>query len=146
MAERKHIGSGSYLQGLNDVIDALQTAVGNMEKKTSHGLADALLYVGTESQNKAPVESGDLRGSLEITIDSEPYANGNPGGGIDIIRDVPDNALKGMISYNTPYAANQHEHTEYDHPMGGQAKYLESVLVNDGARIIKLIAGGKADD
>ena len=105
------------------------------------GLKDALLYVATESQNKAPVDTGDLRGSVLVEMDNTVIAKGNESGGITITGNAPENSTKGSVSYNTPYAANQHEHTEYDHPLGGQAKYLESVITGEKDRILQLIAG-----
>ncbi len=140
MAKRIHINKEDYLKGLKDAVQNIQDAVDKMEHKSVQGLAKALMFVGAESQNKAPVDTGDLRGSLEIDIDDTMIAKGISGGGIDEISDVPENGRVGTISYNTPYAANQHEHTEYDHPLGGQAKYLESVMINEKDRIVAIIA------
>lgn len=36
--------------------------------------------------------------------------------------------VRAVISFNTPYAAVQHERTDYEHPRGGNAKYLEGPL------------------
>lgn len=38
------------------------------------------------------------------------------------------NRIEGRVTYNTPYAARQHEETTWRHPRGGQAKYLEQPL------------------
>ena len=142
MAKRQHIDSGCYLKGLQDTIENIQAAIDKIEQGSVQGLADALMYVGAESQNRAPVETGDLRGSLEVEAGGTIIAKGKTGGGIDIIADPPENGTHGSVSYNTPYAAAQHEHTEYDHPLGGQAKYLESVLVEEQDGILKLVGGG----
>lgn len=37
--------------------------------------------------------------------------------------DVPFDVAK--VAFDAVYAAVQHEHVEYEHPQGGQAKYLE---------------------
>lgn len=140
MAKRQNIPEGEYLKGLNDVLESIQNAVDRMERKSVKGLAKALIFVGDESQQRAPVETGDLRGSLEITIDGVPIAHGESGGGITQLGGVPEEGTVGTISYNTPYAATQHEHTEYDHPLGGQAKYLESVLQTERDTVLRLIA------
>lgn len=146
MSKRQNIPESEYLKGLNDVIENIQEAVDNMVNGSVQGLADALLYVASESQQRAPVDTGDLRGSVEVKINSEDYAHGEKGGGLTVNGNIPESAdtdrVVGEVSYNTKYAANQHEHTEYDHPKGGQAKYLESVLVEEKDRILKLIAGG----
>ena len=168
MAKRIDIPSGDYLKGLNDVIENLQEEIDKMQHNSVAGMKDALLYVANESQKRAPVEFDDLRGSVIVEIDNTVIAKGNPsnlsdeekkkrikegsvqsdsGTGLTIIsEEVPESATVGSVSYNTPYAADQHEHTEYDHPLGGQAKYLESVLTGEQDRILQLIANGKIDE
>ena len=141
MAKRIDIPSGDYLKGLNDVIENLQEEIDKMKAQSVEGLKDALLYVADESQKRAPVDTGDLRGSVLVEMDNTVIAKGNENGGLSITGDAPENSTKGSVSYNTPYAANQHEHTEYAHPLGGQAKYLESVLTGEKDRILQLIAG-----
>lgn len=59
------------------------------------------------SQRDAPIEEGTLRGSGEIEIRETSFG------------------AEAVISFNTPYAAKQHEELEYDHPRGGKPKYLE---------------------
>jgi hypothetical protein len=59
---------------------------------------------------QAPIREGTLRGSGHIEDLSGP--------GI-IARE---------ISFNTPYAARQHEELTWKHPRGGKAKYLEDPL------------------
>lgn len=146
MAKRQNIPESEYLKGLNEAVENIQEAVDNLEHGSVVGLANALLYIATESQQRAPIDTGDLRGSVEVKINNESYAKGQSGGGITVNGTIPDNheneTVIGEVSYNTKYAANQHEHTEYDHPKGGQAKYLESVLVEEKDRILKLIAEG----
>lgn len=41
-------------------------------------------------------------------------------------QDYDANGVSGAVSYNTPYAARQHEEVGYAHPGGGEAKYLEN--------------------
>jgi hypothetical protein len=146
MAKEVNIPGGQYLKGLDTVVENIQAVVDKLAAKSTKGLADALLFVGTESQQRAPVDTGDLRGSLQVTLDGSPIAVGIKGSGITAVTPIPDKAIKGEISYNTKYAARQHEHIEYDHPRGGQAKYLESVLVENSDRILKLMADGMLGD
>lgn len=141
MAKRIDIPREDYLKGLNNVIENLQEEIDKLKVQSVEGLKDALLYVATESQNKAPVDTGDLRGSVLVEMDNTVIAKGNENGGLSITGNAPENSTKGSVSYNTPYAADQHEHTEYNHPLGGQAKYLESVLTGEKDRILQLIAG-----
>lgn len=63
--------------------------------------------IGGRSVRDAPIDEGTLRGSMEIEM-----------------REIPGGA-EAEISFNTPYAARQHEEMEWEHPRGGKAKYLE---------------------
>jgi len=146
MGVRIEFAEGEYLKGLKEIEQNIQKEVDKLESKSSQGLADALLYVATESQQRAPVDTGDLRGSVQVDIEGQRYAQGVKGGGVNTVNALPENITKGSISYNTPYAAAQHEQIHYDHPRGGQAKYLESVLIENEDRILKLIADGKVED
>ena len=141
MTKRVHISEDNWLKGLNNIIENLQEEIDKMTVQSAEGLKDALLYVANESQKRAPVDTGDLRGSVLVEMDNTVIAKGNESGGLTITGNAPENSTKGSVSYNTPYAANQHEHTEYDHPLGGQAKYLESVLTGEKDRIVQHIAG-----
>jgi hypothetical protein len=62
----------------------------------------------------APIETGTLRGSA---------VGPDPETGEHFIE--RDDYVEAMVSFNTPYAARQHEELEWKHPRGGQAKYLE---------------------
>lgn len=131
-----------HLKGLREVIENIQEAVDKMESGSVKGLANALLFVGTESQQKAPVEFGDLRGSLEVDIDNTVIAKGKKGGGITVCAETPEKGIVGKVSYNETYAAVQHERVDFKHPLGGQAKYLETVLNNEKSTILHLIGDG----
>lgn len=141
MAKRQQISNDNYLSGIKEIADNIQDAIDRLKYQSSKGLADALLFIGKESQNRAPVDTGDLRGSLYVEINGVKIAQGNKGGGITETGTIPDNAVTGCVGYAAEYAADQHEHTEYEHK-NGQAKYLESVLVENQGRILHLIAGG----
>ena len=162
MGIRIEFNEGEYLNGLNDVTEQLQEKVDKLKKKSVQGLKDALIYVASESQQKAPVEFGDLRGSVLVEIDDVKIAEGTQSGlseeekqkrresgelssdsglGINIVsEEVPENGTTGRVSYNTVYAAVQHEQINYAHPRGGQAKYLQQVLTDEQDRILKIIA------
>lgn len=73
------------------------------------------------AQRLAPVEEGTLRaaGNLEVT------------------RTAGD--VEGTISFDTVYAARQHEETDWVHPLGGQAKYLEAPLREQLPRYERII-------
>lgn len=71
-----------------------------------------------ESVNRTPLETGTLRNSAKVTA-----ADG-----------------EAAVSYNTPYAVKQHEEIGYAHPGGGQAKYLETAMVDNQQRIAQAVA------
>ncbi len=131
-----------YLGGIQKVTENIREAVENIECGASEGLAHALMFVAAESQQRAPMDTGDLRGSVQVSVDDALYAKCNSESGISPNNTPIERATVGTVSYNTPYAAAQHEHIEYDHPKGGQAKYLESVLVEHKQRILQLITDG----
>lgn len=83
------------------------------EKRFRAEAAQALGQFGEivlgEGQRRAPVKEATLRGSgqSELVVD---------GSGANV-----------LISFNTPYAARQHEEMEWQHEHG-EAKYLENAL------------------
>ncbi len=76
------------------------------------GLHDALDHLASVSKEQVPLDQGPLRNSCYV--------------------DVASDGRSGTVSYDTPYAVMQHEHTEYQHQRGRKAKYLEDP-VNDKA-------------
>lgn len=66
----------------------------------------------------APVNTGDLRGSGNVN----PIANGYE------------------VRFSQRYSAKQHEELGYNHPRGGQAKYLEQPLEENRQRYLDHVA------
>lgn len=73
--------------------------------------------LGVAVQN-APVDEGTLRNSGATSTDG----------------------TKAVVSFDTPYAARQHEELTWHHPRGGGAKYLEKALGSERDAISKVIA------
>lgn len=160
----------SNIKGLDAVTKNLQAAINDLKHKSSKGLAEAALFIAGEAQRRAPVESGDLRGSVRVSFDGDVCAQGTDDGrGLEIIAPLDGTETEAKISFSGPYAAKQHEDLSLRHDRtdgyripdfnkrtgkknknagqscnmvaGGQAKYLESVLVEEQDRILHLIAG-----
>lgn len=74
------------------------------------------------AQRLAPVEEGTLRASGDVDVD-----------------DLGDTVVA-TVSFNTIYAARQHEELDWRHPKGGQAKYLEQPLRENASRYERAIA------
>lgn len=77
-------------------------------KATSRALYLALSEIQSTAVNLAPIRQGDLRTSATITV---PVGKGN--------------RVAGGISFPLVYAGVQHENESFNHPRGGEAKYLQ---------------------
>jgi hypothetical protein len=70
-----------------------------------------LRVIGNDLQgkaaDKAPLDEGTLAASAHVTVDRTPTT------------------ITMTLSFDTPYAAAQHEGLNFKHPKKGQAKYLE---------------------
>lgn len=77
--------------------------------------AEALLDQAVE---KTPVQDGVLRASGRATQEGNVAA----------------------VSFNTPYAVKQHEELGYQHPGGGEAKYLERAANSFGPTMEAIVA------
>lgn len=77
-------------------------------KATSRALYLALSEIQSTAVNLAPFRQGDLRTSATITVPT-----------------VKGNRVGGGISFPLVYAGVQHENESFNHPRGGEAKYLQ---------------------
>lgn len=78
--------------------------------QTKSAMREFAEIVGGAAQRDAPILEGILRGSEDVEVTVNRFAG----------------TVRATISFNTPYAAKQHEELSYNHPRGGKAKYLES--------------------
>lgn len=106
------------LEGLAELEAALNRALKNIEGDASAGLAEVAQDLKGKSVQLAPIDTGDLRGS--------GYANPAAGGW--------------EVGFSEPYALVQHERLDYQHPKGGQAKFLEQPFAENSERYIQHIA------
>lgn len=85
----------------------------------------------TESIDETPIESGTLRRSGTVTVGGLPdggkvFEAAEAGGEQrDAFKKELGKEKAIYISFNTPYARRQHEELDWEHPIGGKAKYLE---------------------
>lgn len=141
MGYRIEIPKDEYLRGLDQATEKLQALVDDIISAGAQGLADASLYILGEAVKRAPVDTGNLRGSGYVELDGQRVAKGTEGGSCTLTGAVPEDAARAEIGFNAKYAADQHEQVHYTHPRGGQSKYLESVLVEEQSRILTTITG-----
>jgi len=99
--------------------------VAKAELAFRHGAVQGVRLAGEHvlqvSNGRVPLLEGTLERSGRV---SDPEIDGDQ--------------IVGAVSYDTPYAVRQHEETDYHHPNGRQAKYLES-SVNDTAGVQRAI-------
>jgi hypothetical protein len=114
-------------------------------------VADTTVEAGAEvaldclgrSGERAPVDTGDLRGSGFAEVNQATVAMGNEDGSISVLGtpgQPAGNEIEAAVGFTAPHAFVQHEHTEFNHPKGGQAKFLESVVVENGPKWGKYLA------
>ena len=105
-------------------VNGLDKVLGNLEKykketaqKTKKAVMDCLQHLSTESAEQVPVDTHNLQRSRQVEMISE---------------------YSGEVSYNTPYALEQHENLFYRHTQG-KAKYLEDPLTANKEKYVKHI-------
>lgn len=84
------------------------------------GLLDAVEFLGDESDRTTPIEESTLIRSRVSSVDRS--------------------RLRGAVSYDTPYAARQHEELDYRHDEGRRAKFLEQAFKEQGATAVDHVA------
>lgn len=154
MGHRIKIPKEEYLRGLDKATEKLQALVDDITGAGAQGLANASLYILGEAVKRAPVDTGNLRGSGYVELDGQRVAKGTEGGSCTLTGAVPEDATHAEIGFNAKYAADQHEQVRYTHPRGGQAKYLESVMVDGQGELLEIFSkrirlamgGGDQDD
>lgn len=80
------------------------------------------------AQRDAPVREGTLRADSDVEIDDD------------------GDVIEGTVTFNQIYAARQHEELDWEHPLGGRAKYLEGNLAAMAARYELVLAGAIAQE
>lgn len=76
MGHRTKIAEGQYLHGLDEAAEKLQTLVDAMAGASAQGLSDASLFILGEAAKRAPVDTGNLRGSGYVELDGQQVAKG----------------------------------------------------------------------
>lgn len=137
--------AADYAAASRAIQERLDGMVEGIKNASVQAVADVTMDCLARAVERAPVENGDLRGSGFAEVNEATIAMGkeDASGGIDILGDPGEpsgNEIVGAVGFTAPYAFVQHEHTEFDHPIGGQAKYLESVVAENQERYRKHLA------
>ena len=102
--------------------------------------AEAIL---TEAIDETPIDTGTLRRSGTVTVGALPdgaqvYEAAEAGSDMKDAFPGSEGKEKAVyISFNTPYARRQHEELDYEHPLGGKAKYLEDPFNRNKKKVLK---------
>lgn len=102
------------VEGMKRLRSSLRAAASGSPKAMGAGLYAAGNQIMRTSKRLVPVDMGTLRGSGYVALP-------------EIVRE----SASVELGYGGPaaaYAERQHERTEFNHPEGGQSKYLQSAV------------------
>lgn len=89
------------------------------KRRALEGLTLALENILAESNRLVPLDEGTLERSGRVQIDPA--------------------TMRGVVSYDTPYALRQHEELSWKHAPGRQAKYLETAVNNNQEKTLEIM-------
>jgi hypothetical protein len=98
----------------------IEGAIAKVHSAAAKGLAAAAEHILTVANTHVPLEYGDLQGSGVTSLDED--------------------TLTAAVSYNTPYAARQHEETTWRHDPGRTSKWLENAVNSEADTAGRIIA------
>lgn len=120
------------MEGLDETIDGFDMWEREVTDAATHAMVENTEALLGKSMRIAPIDEGIMIGSASAKVQEIEIAHGNNDGSISHTgqppRVSPGATITGEVSYNTPYAARQHEELSYQHKEGKQAKYLEMPL------------------
>ena len=127
----------SSVSKLAELEEALACVMDEVEASCEEALLTAALQIGTEAVSLAPAKTGALRESARLTADGVPFAVGQKDGKMKMLDGArPRGARQVTLSFDAPYAAQVHEHTEISHAVG-EAKFLERAALSGRERLIR---------
>ena len=98
----------AVIWGMDRLLANLQRIEREINVEVKKAVEESCLDLQGKAQERAPLDTGDLRGSANTKITTTARR------------------IKGEVGFNEPYALEQHENLQYSHPQGGEAKYLEN--------------------
>lgn len=97
----------------------IAAAAARIRAAVDRGAVEGAMMLQTYAVERTPRLEGALQGSTEVKDTGVGEAD---------------------VTYNIIYAARQHEETGWNHPRGGQAKFLESSAADYGTQIAQAVA------
>lgn len=117
------------IKGMKELDKALKKIPAGSETAVKKSLTDIALDLQGEAQRRAPVDTGDLRGSAYATVDGKDVTQNASADKHPKTRRTSKPTAKKMqaiVGFTEPYAIKQHEDLTLKHERGGEAKYLEN--------------------
>lgn len=110
------------------------------------GVTESVAEIQGQASLMAPVDEGVLRASGSFFVDGQfkgdtgpsPKARGGPNRQADSTTARRPGFIRGVVGFNVPYAAVQHE-KKFRHPKGGTDKYLEKAIKKTLPKIPKVL-------
>ncbi len=90
-----------------------------IQKANRRGATENRWKIVVDAQAKTPIDTGDLRKSAQVD---------------------KTNIGSYRVSYNESYAAIQHENLSFNHPGGGEAKYLDKATKENTNEMKAIVA------
>lgn len=97
-------------------------AMAAFQKAAERAVADAGEFLLEQANRTVPIEEATLERSGQTTSATEGQT------------------IRSVISYDTPYAARQHEDTRLRHNPGRRAKWLEQTLAEEARSVGEFVA------
>ena len=119
-------------EGIEEMNERFERMDQATAKNAVHAMVENTESLLGKSMRIAPLAEGTMIGSASARVNQIEVAHGTKDGtpistgGKPSAK--PGQAIAGEVSYNTPYAARQHEDLTLKHLPGKQAKYLEQPL------------------
>lgn len=105
---------------MSTVKSSMNVAAIRIREATADALSDATEYLLEEANRTVPIEERILEGSGLPSVDRQN--------------------LRGVVSYDTPYARRQHEETEWSHDPGRRARWLALTFREQSPRVLAFLA------
>ncbi len=126
------------LEGIDEVCNNLDIYDEAAAKAATHAMVENTEALLGKSMRIVPHDEGMLEGSGSAKVQNVEVAHGTLralSDGTPVMvqtgnepQSKPGEVIVGTVSYNKPYALEQHENLSYRHKEGRQAKYLENPL------------------
>lgn len=133
------------LEGVDKLNAKLKKIAILSEKETEKTLTVIALDLQGKAQLLAPLDTGDLRGSAFAVVGIKDVSRKTRADKHtkSVRSSVPSaGEIEAIIGFTEPYALRQHEDMGLRHPLGGEAKFLETPFKENKDKYVDLI--GKA--